>query len=470
MARKSFSNIVQSMINFLKRLHPSVDTKEGTFTRDVIINPVANELDNFYAELDVTSKAQSPDLASTDDLVKLAENLQLERKAAVRATGTVTFYNRSGTTATIPAGTTISTKPGAEVGAQQFVTLQTVTISNPGSFNPDTGQWEAEAPIRAVAGGSQANVDAGAICVLVTAVADVSGCFNEATITTGEDEESISALTLRVKSVLLGNNVGTKAGYYEQVMKDENVTDALVVGPGEAYTLRSSFGAVDIYVRGGVSNQSIDTFIYYAGADYHTFNSQPVHLYTVSGSFSAVGSVTGNLTEGTHYTIVKDSSVYAGSVRGNDEFYFLPILADGETIIITYVYNALISTLQAAVDGDSAKIVGADVLVKEAKVRWIDVTATVELFAGYDASTLATSVQTAITEKLNSYLIGQEVQQSDIIAIIAAVEGVDDVLVPLTKFQENIATGNITQDADGNLVIPWDSYAQAGVVTVSVKS
>jgi hypothetical protein len=269
---------------------------------------------------------------------------------------------------------------------------------------------------------------------------------------------------------LLGNNVGTKAGYYEQVMKDENVTDALVVGPGEAYTLRSSFGAVDIYVRGGVSNQSIDTFIYYAGADYHTFNSQPVHLYTVSGSFSAVGSVTGNLTEGTHYTIVKDSSVYAGSVRGNDEFYFLPILADGETIIITYVYNALISTLQAAVDGDSAKIVGADVLVKEAKVRWIDVTATVELFAGYDASTLATSVQTAITEKLNSYLIGQEVQQSDIIAIIAAVEGVDDVLVPLTKFQENIATGNITQDADGNLVIPWDSYAQAGVVTVSVKS
>ena len=470
MVRKSFSNIVQSMINFLKRLHPSVDTKEGTFTRDVIINPVANELDNFYAELDVISKAQSPDLASTDDLVKLAENLQLERKAAVRATGTVTFYNRSGVTATIPAGTTVSTKPGAEVGAQQFVTLQTVIISDPGSFNPDRGQWEAEAPIRAVAGGSQANVDPGAISVLVTAVTDVSGCFNDATITTGEDEEPVSALTLRVKSVLLGNNVGTKAGYYEQVMRNENVTDALVVGPGEEHTQRSSVGAVDILVRGGIPNQSVDEFIYYSGVEYHTFNAQPIHLYTVSGSFSAVGSVTGNLIEGTHYTIVKDIGVYGGSVWGNDEFYFMPTLSDGETITIIYVYNVLISTLQAAVDGDSAKIVGADVLVKEAKVRWIDVTATVELFAGYEASAVSTSVQTAITEKLNSYLIGQEVQQSDIIAIIAAVEGVDDVLVPLTKFEENPATGTIAQDSDGNLQIPWDSFAQAGTVIVSVKS
>jgi uncharacterized phage protein gp47/JayE len=471
MVRKSFSNIVQSMINYLKRLHPSVDTKEGTFTRDVIIDPVANEMDNFYAELDVISKGQSPDLASADDLVKLAENLQLERKSAIRATGTVTFYNRSGASATIPAGTTVSSKPGAEVGAQQFVTLQTVTISNPGSFNPDTGQWEAKAPIRAVAGGSQANVDAGAINVMVTTVSNVAGCFNEATITTGEDEEAISSLTLRVKSVLLGNNVGTKSGYYEQVTRNDNVTDALVVGPGEQHTQRSSVGAVDILVRGGIPNQSIDTFVYYAGADYHTFNAQPIHLYSVSGSFSAVGSVTGNLTDGIHYTIVKDAGIYGGSVRGNDEFCFFPlVLSDGETITIIYVYNVLISTLQAAVDGDSAKIVGADVLVKEAKARWIDVTATVQLFAGYDASTVATNVQTVITQKLNSYLIGQEVQQSDLIAIIAAVEGVDDVLVPLTKFQENPLTGNIVQDSDGNLEIPWDSYAQAGTITVVVKS
>jgi len=471
MARKSFLNIVQSMINFLKRLHPSVDTKEGTFTRDVVINPVANEFDNFYAELDVISKAQSPDLASADDLIKLAENLQLERKAAVRATGTVTFYNRSGNSATIPAGTTVSSKPGAEVGAQQFVTLQTVTISDPGSFNPDTGQWEATAPIRAVAGGSQANVDADAIIVMVTSVDNVSGCFNENTITTGEDEESISALTLRVKNVLLGNNVGTKAGYYEQVMENINVTDALVVGPGDGYAQRATVGAVDILVRGGVASQAVDEFVYYTGAEYHTFGYQPVHLFTVSGSFFAIGSVTGNLTEGTHYTVVKDTGFYAGSVRGNDRFYFVPVaLSDGETITITYTYNSLITTLQAAVDGDSAKAVCADVLVKEAKVRWIDVTATIELFAGYDVDEVSTNVQTAITNALDDYLIGTEVQQSDIIAIIAAVEGVDDVLVPLTRFQENSATGDITQDSDGNLQIPWDSYAQSGTVTVLVKS
>lgn len=468
MVRKSFSNIVQSLINFLKRLHPSVDTKEGTFTRDVIIDPVANELDNFYAEADVISKAQSPDLASVNDLVKLAENLQLVRKAAVRATGTVTFYNRSGNTTTIPAGTIVSSKPGAEVGAQQFVTLQTVVISDPGSFNPDRGQWEAVAPIRAQAGGSQANVDAEAIKVMITSIEDVSGCFNENTIITGEDQETIDSLTRRVKSVLLGNNVGTKAGYYGQVMSNDNVIDSLVVGPGDEHSQRSSVGAVDVLIRGGISAQAIDEFIFNDGSSYHTFSYQPVHLFTTSGSFSAMGSVSGNLIDGEDYTIVKDGGFYGGSVRGNDRFYFLPTLTDGETITITYTYNSLIPTLQAAIDGDSAKIIGADVLIREAIIRLIDVTATIELFAGYDITEVSTNVETAIANALSDYLIGQEVQQSDIIAVIAAVEGVDDVLVPLTKFEES--EGDITQDSDGNLEIPWDSYATSGTITVIVKS
>ena len=470
MVRKSFSNIVQSMINFLKRLHPSVDTKTGTFTRDVVIDPPADALDNFYAELDVISKGQSPDLASADDLVKLAENLQLERKAAVRATGTITFYNRTGATATIPAGTLISSKPGAEVGAQQFVTLQTVIISDPGSFNADSGQWESIAPMRALVGGSQANVDADAISVMITPIENVAGCFNENTITTGEDQETIFSLTRRVKSVLMGNNVGTKDGYYEQVMSDINVTDALIIEAGSEYATRATFGAVDILMRGGVATQAIDEFIYHTGSEYHIFTYQPVHLFTVSGSFTAIGSATGNLVEGTHYVIVKDTSVYAGSVQGRDRFYYIGGLTDGETITITYTYNSLITTLQAAVEGDSAKIVCADVLIKEAKVRLIDITATIELFAGYDVTDVTTRVETVVTNALNSYLIGQEVQQSDLIALIAAVEGVDDILVPLTKFEENSSTGSITQDSDGNLVIPWDSYAQSGTVTIIVKS
>jgi len=470
MARKSFSNIVQSMIDFLRILHPSVDTKEGTFTRDIVVDPVADALDNFYAELDIVSNGQSPDLASDDDLVTLAENLQLERKAAVQAIGTVTFYNKTGVTATIPAGTIVSSKPGADVSAQQFVTLQTILISNPGSFNPDRGQWEAVAPTRALVGGSQANVDAEAISVMITPISNVAGCFNEDAITTGEDEETIDSLKQRIKSTLAGNNVGTKAGYYNQVTKNLNVTDALVIEAGSPYVQRSSFGAVDILVRGGVPTQAIDSFIYHTGTAYHIFTQQPVHLFTQSGSFSAIGSVTGILVDGINYVVIKDTDIYGGSVQGRDQFYFGSGLTNGENITITYTYNSLISTLQAAVEGDSAKTVCVDILVKEAKTRLIDITATIQLFAGYDVTDVSTRTQTAITNALNDYLIGAEVQQSDIIAIIAAVEGVDDVLVPLTKFQENSLTGSIVQDADGNLVIPWNSYAQAGLITIIVKS
>ena len=60
-------------------------------------------------------------------------------------------------------------------------------------------------------------------------------------------------------------------------------------------------------------------------------------------------------------------------------------------------------------------------------------------------------------------------QQSDIIAVITNTTGVDDVTVPLDLFVESSDTGSIEQDATGNLIIPINSYATPGDITVNIR-
>ena len=115
------------------------------------------------------------------------------------------------------------------------------------------------------------------------------------------------------------------------------------------------------------------------------------------------------------------------------------------------------------------RILAADLLVKSAKPRQIDIGGSIRLLSGYVASSVVTDVTTALSEFLNGYAIGEEVQQSDILSTITNITGVDDVTVPLGTFEENSTTGNLEQDSSGNIIIPADSYAIVGDITITVR-
>jgi len=471
MARRTFSETVRSMILFLRQLRPNVDTKEGTFTRDVVIDAPASEFDLLYNSLDNVSRSQSPNLAFANALDNLARNHQKQRKGARRAVGTITFYRIAVPTDTyvIPRGTTVTSKGSNVVSAQQYVTTQEVSLSTL-NWNAATGRYEVDAPMRAVVGGTAANVPAGAISALVSTVAGVAGCYNNSPITSGANRETDTELAARLREVINGNNVGTTPGYYTTVAAHPSVTDALIVTPETSgISKRAMYGTIDILVRGALPAQpATETYTYTSGVSFYTPSKQPLYGPT-SGSFSLQGSTTGALVLGSHYNVIKDVSVYAGSTQAVDKFSFIGGLSSGETLTFTYSYNSLIETLQTLVDDETKKSVTADVLVREAKRRMINLTATIEPLPGYTASVVAANVVTAMTTALNAYTIGEEVQQSDLIAIVAAVTGVDDVAVPFSTFEEDSETGAIAQDGDGNLVMPPDSYAIANTINILTK-
>lgn len=472
---KKFKDIVNSMIRFLHIKRPNVDTSPGTYTRDVVVDAVAGELELLYNDLSRTSNAQSPDLAAVTDVERLGKNFQLRRKGPIKATGTATFYSFSAPSSiiTISRGTTLASKATSDGSSQQFVTTQQVTLSSL-NFNAENGRYEVDVPIRAVVPGTDSNVAPGAITALLEPISGVDGVYNFDAITNGADFEPLATFRQRLKTVVTGNNVGTADGYYQTVSTNTDVTDAKVASftSGIEELRRNDIGAVDIYVRGLISTQaSIETYTVPASTPYEFVPSkQPLDILVKTG-FSLTGSVTGALVEGTHYNVVQDSGKYAGSIRGSDKFVFISgKVSPGEEITVTYSYNSLIESLQAYMDDDSRKILGADLLIKSAKARQIDVGCTIRILSGFSQTDVVNSVETSVSAALDAYTIGEEVQQSDILNVIANTTGVDDVTVPLNTFEENSTTGNLSQNSSGNIIIPADSYAISGNITVTVRT
>lgn len=470
---KSFKDIVNSMLRYLHLQRPFVDASPGTFTRDVVIDAPASEIESLYLDLNRTSNAQSPDLASTTDIEKLGKNFQLRRRGPLNATGTVTFYSFEAPVAviTVPRGTTVASKALPDGSSQQFTTTQAVTLSNT-DFNGDTGRYEVNAPVRAVVAGINGNIPPGAIAAILDPIAGIAGVYNFNAFVNGANFEPLSSFRERLKSVITGNNAGTAGGYYQTVTRVTGILDARVVSinTGIEELRRADVGAVDVYIRGLISTQApSEVYVVPSSAPYEfTVTKQPMDLLA-SNSFSLVGSITGALVEGTHYTIVQDTSKFAGSIRGFDKFVFTGV-SSGEAITILYSYNSLIESLQTYMEEDTRKVLGADLLIKSAKPRQIDISCTIRLLSGYVASSIIIDVTTALSEFLNSYTIGEEVQQSDVLATIANTTGVDDVTVPLDMFEENSVTGDLEQDSSGNIVIPANSYATVGDITVTVRA
>jgi uncharacterized phage protein gp47/JayE len=472
---KQFKDIVNSMLRFLSSKRPNVDTSPGTFTRDVVVDAVASELELLYNDLNRTSNAQSPDLAAVTDVERLGKNFQLRRKGPIKATGIITFYafNSPSSTITVLQGTTLSSKATSTGASQQFVTTQDATLSSL-NFNPDTGRYETDVPIRAVVPGTDSNVAPGTIAALLTPVSGVDGCYNFNAITNGADFEPLATFRQRLKTVLTGNNVGTSNGYYQAAAANSDVIDVKIasVGSGIEQLRRNDVGAVDIYIRGLISTQApIETYIIPTITPYEFIPSkQPLDILASSG-FSLTGSIHGVLVEGTDYNITQDSGKLAGSIRAADKFVFVSSkVSVGEEISITYSYNSLIESLQNYMDDDSRKVLGADLLVKAAIPRQIDISCTIRVLSGYNQSDIISAVGVALSAALDAYTIGEEVQQSDILAVIANTTGVDDVTVPLDIFEENSNTGTLTQDSSGNIEMPANSYATSGTITVTVRS
>lgn len=304
---KTLNEVIINIINNIHDALPEIDIKEGTFVRDVIIDPIANEVADIYNDLYGLQVSQSVLTATGSDLDRLAANYFITRKAGTISSGKVRFYiKRSNLDSTqiaysnirIPKGTTISGQGTTKNPSLQFVTVDDILI--PASSNSitsnnvtvttgvlalprdATGFRYVEIACQSLSIGSGMNIAPNIITSQVGTTIDmISSVNNPYSFSGGSDPEDDISLALRISLAITGSNIGTKDGYTSYILKQPQVLDAYVVGAGDSYMTRdivtildpktnlgkqqSIGGKVDIYVK--TNSLSEDSFSHQVNAD-----------------------------------------------------------------------------------------------------------------------------------------------------------------------------------------------------------
>lgn len=288
MRQKPLNEIVQNIINNIHDTLPQVDTKQGTFIRDVFINPVSDEFAAVYADMKMLELAQSILTATDTDLDKLAANYFVFRKQSTYSYGKLRFYIKN-TNKTIlipeelpdeiliPDGTIVSTLGSLTKDPIQVATTERAYITKDqiiSSYIPvdaSTGYKYIEVPAKSIAAGSFANVGAGELIQQINNITqDIIFVSNPFLFTGGTDGEDDASLALRVNLALSGSNIGTKDGYLSYILKQNGVTDAKIIAAGESIMFRDGGhigpdgkyvlgkgGMVDIYIKGQLNEEDL---------------------------------------------------------------------------------------------------------------------------------------------------------------------------------------------------------------------
>lgn len=490
MARKTFTEIVSDMRDYIRFKDPDIDTEEGSVVRDVVIEGPASEIEGIYAENENVSFLHSflyYDYMTTDELDQLAYNYGVTRNPAIESTGTVLFRRNNPLTAdiVIPQGTVVATQQTTTNDAINFVTTEekTMLLALASSYyNATTGYYEIEVSIQAEDAGTDGNVSASSIVVIQSPIPGIDSVINEVATTGGTDQESNESLANRSLLALTGNNVGTESGYLSTVLSNQYVRDALLVGPGDPLMTRDAGlgGKVDIYVSVDLTNAN--TFTTHTESYTYTDQSggsgatdvlndvilekQPVRAIT-----SVTGSVSGTFTPGIDYElqITDTDNVYYGSTQALDKMHWLldsPVA--GETITIVFTYYSIMETLDALIEAN--RPVTADVLVKLAIEISINVTATVYADSTITSSgeeTFRNNVISALDTYLTSNTLARVIQQSDLVNEMYGVEGVDRVVLPFTALNAPSKSGYATGVHD-EIPLSEKEYGTAETISITV--
>jgi len=313
------------------------------------------------------------------------------------------------------------------------------TIISSMTYDATLQRFIASIPVESMNIGTDTIAAPNQVTLLKTVIVGIDGVTNPASIIGGRNIESDLALADRIKSSLSANNIGTKSGYKNLVLAVPEVKDALIVGAADPFMVRDQGdgGSVDIYVTDPIpyivsEQMTADNTVFIGGTTYRfTPGRQPIINDIAAVIFPLSLTVTAA-------SITKDVGPFAGSSQAVDFVFFDATPAPfGE--FIQYQTNNLVLQIQTYMNDDARKILGSDVLVKEAVISLVNITMTVKLLPGFanSRSIVRDRIEAAVAQFVASLNIGVNLEQSDIVNLVVDVPGVDRVNLPIDIFDKS---------------------------------
>lgn len=198
------------------------------------MNVLAGEIYNSMVNVEWLKNQMFFDTAQGEFLTYHGAQRGIERREASCAQGEVVFYRQNITIkdTVIPQGVVVATQ------GENPAYFETVSES----VIPATA-LSVHAEVKALKAGTQGNVPANKICVIVTPVAGVTAVKNPDACYSGSDAESDISLRNRIKESLKYPSNSTNCSYYKLLAEQvPSVSSASVVPRGRGA------GTVDVYV------------------------------------------------------------------------------------------------------------------------------------------------------------------------------------------------------------------------------
>jgi len=531
MARTKDEIIVDLVTNILRE-QGNADIMPGQVLRDVSVNSNAIEMESIYNQIDRVSTAQSianANFMTNQELDNLLSNFGIQRRGATKAIGTARFYTTVLPTQTviIPENTLLSSTSSANGKSINFITRSTQVFDPTNASNylvTDINTYYAiDVDIIAEVAGVEGNVGA----YTITKIQSLNLPFQVQNITAtagGVSQESNNDFATRALNIIVGSNAGTENGYRGLALTQDDVLDALIVGPGDDLMVRDGGfgGKVDIWViPSAVGSTTLTSqnfpslkFNWYDGQQFNSgyrfnFPSLPLDAsdpITITANTAPSGSLTNALLYESrtpapsgvgyvspsgsryHYTVNKADDLDTGqSIYANDyiiwngpEMEYLrqynqagtPFSGNSMSVDVRYSYVSAVGDLQTTLDGPDVKIITADVLAKEAQKIFVDTTMDVQLLPAYK-ETIATErstlglVRSAVSSTINNISLGNSVQESDLVQAAHNVDGVDNVILNSVRLtQRRPALFDQEEETIIDTVALENQYFEAGSIIV----
>lgn len=431
---KTFTEIINSVIaSISSAVAARVDVRIGTVLRDAILAPLSSVMADIYTFISNSSKDQSVSTyTSSAALDAIAANFGLSRSTGTPATGVVRFYvmRRPASAIVIPFGTKVyatSVTPTVTFTTTRTVQIEPITSAvfnqEANTNSPFYKYYYVEAEVICSDNGTAGNLSAGNLSSLD--IQTVDGVDNPTETLNGTDALTDAQLSALISSTARGN-IGTVYGYKSLVDGNFSFRDSVVIPYDDPEATRtSSASAVDVVILSTSATTITENFAYSAVI---TPSRQPVQ------SVSSV-AVNGNAVA---YTVNFDTlSSFAGSQNARTTISVPGAYNANDLVTVVYKYNPDVDSVQSFFDLPINKVLGSDVLVKQATIIPVGICMFITVLPGYSLDTVKPLIKTAIETMFSGMVLGSDVQKSDIIDVVYTVPGVDSVNTTSFEFRVN---------------------------------
>lgn len=456
--KKTAAEYALELEQAIKSRNDSYDTKIGPIP-DLYINPASNvfELQNERIRSVQQLLSLINDGSFEDsDLDAFVYNELAIRLTGSRSTATLVFSRSTIPTSdiTVLAGFPVATLQDDDGSSVTFLTKADTTLvaANASSYyNGETGRYELQVEAESTTASSSASVAQYRITRPLRPLNGFDSVTNVAAATGGSDPEVNDSLIKRYYLSLMGSSQANETGI-KKIMRSRypQVIDVNVVYGSNPANIRAAddAGAVDIYSIGEVVSSYTESLTFVGAGQPIILTKRPVLTVT---------SITG-YQQDIDYTFVKDStSGYAYSNRSSDaivwKFDAASTPVSGATISVTYTYNSLIESMQSGLTIPDLYCIGSDPLYKDSERLSVKLSANVKVLSGFSTSTTITLLTNKLFAYINSLLLNQDLEQSDIQQQARSLTSIDNFIITNLSLVGTTGIGDIVVNDRQHVVI-----------------